>query len=271
MGGSKILATINQDKIMVGQVMNILFSLFVVMFASNLRAGPQKIDITVVTQEWVGFTNKDGTGGYWEIIDGALGSKYKIKKKVVPWKRALNDVKNGKADALAGVYKGYDYLLYPKFHIDLDVVDIVYKKDKFPNYKNLKDTKGKKVLWSRGYSQEFKSHFDFPVSILEFNTLEQGLKLLERDRGDFLVDYKTDILPEAKKQKLDMSQYRVRVGFKGDLTYLAFSKKSAKAKQLIADFDAGLEKLRSSGRLLKIYKKWEWDIEFLPYDDLLKK
>ena len=205
-------------------------SILLTLFILNISAtafGKQKI--TVVTQFWDGYTNEDGSGGYWEILDESIGKIYDIKKSIVPWKRALKMVKSGQADGIVGVYKEFDYLVYPKKHVDTDIVDVIYNKEKNPNYKKLSDMKNKRVFRAATHANMKK--FNFPIEAGQFNSLEQGLQILKRGRADFIVDYRSAIEPAAKKVGFDMSKHDIKVAFKGDLIYFALSKDTLKCEE----------------------------------------
>lgn len=230
-----------------------------------------KKELLFVSTHWKEFTNHDGTGGYWEILDKSLANRgYFISKKNMPWKRAMKMAKDGQADGIVGTYKEANGLIYPKYHIDTDSVDVVYKPSRFPNYQNLQDMNGKKIEWRRGYSSDFKGHFKFKFQLSEFNSLESALKKLSIDRSDFVIDYRNDINEAIKKANLDKNNFKIQVAFRGDHVFIAFAN-SKQAEQLAKDFDAGFKALKDSGELFEIYKNWGWDMTFLPYQDLKTK
>ena len=227
-----------------------------VMIALLTTTASAKTKITLVSQVWENFTNKDGTGGYWEMVDKALGPKYVTEKKLLPWKRAVKLMESKKVDGIVGIYDEHKYIKPPKFHIDVDIVDTIFKASRFPKYKELADMKGSKVAWRRGYEMEFKSKFTFPMTGVPFNAMEAALKKLQKDRIDFIVDYRTDIEPAAKKLGIDLTKdYRIAVAFQGDKVFAGFHD-----PKITKDFELGFKKLIDSGELYKIYKRWGWDL-----------
>ena len=85
-----------------------------------------------------------------------------------------------------------------------------------------------------------------------------------------MIDYRTDIEPEAKKLGFDLEkEYRITEAFRGDNVFVVFPE-SPIQKELTKKFDEGFLKLMKSGELLKIYEKWGWDMDFLPYPEVRK-
>ncbi|MCP3944098.1 MAG: hypothetical protein GY710_21830 [Desulfobacteraceae bacterium] len=109
----------------------LLILMFTLMGFSPVFAG-NIYSIYVVCDEWKDYTNKDGTGAYWEIVKSVYEPVgIKVKTKVMPWKRVKHIVRHKDADALIGDYyeaDAKDYL-YPKWHISVeDPVVAVFKK-----------------------------------------------------------------------------------------------------------------------------------------------
>ncbi len=71
---------------------------------AHLYSNETKV-IHIVCDEWAGFTNKDGTSVYWEVVKAIYEpTGIRVKTKVMPWKRANYTVLNKKADAIVGDY-----------------------------------------------------------------------------------------------------------------------------------------------------------------------
>ncbi|MFW6241724.1 MAG: hypothetical protein ACOC98_14105, partial [Thermodesulfobacteriota bacterium] len=68
-------------------------------FSTAWAAAPEAIHI--ITPEWEGQTNKDGTGLFFEIVRGACEpAGIQVVYRFAPWKRCQETVKKGKADAM---------------------------------------------------------------------------------------------------------------------------------------------------------------------------
>jgi len=231
-------------------------------FASSVFASNDDVDnIFVTTEEWEGYTNKNGTGVYWDIIKKVyepLGIH--VNTKLLPWKRAEAVVLNKQADALLGAYYQQDNeLLYPKWHISIeDPLVIIFgtsniqKGDKL----HILSFKDKKIGWIRGYGFEKTLFKDIPIEKKELSRMQSGLLMLKAGRLDALVDYESNIEPLAQKMGLKLGQsYTTKELEKGNKLFLAFSKTN-RSKKLIKLFDERMEKLVASGEIEKIYLKW---------------
>lgn len=246
------------------QVLISVISVFVTGSAFSASQNQASKVLTVVTEEWKGYTNKDGTGSYWEMVDEIFkGSKYKIKKIIYPWKRAEETVKKGEADAIIGVYEGEKHLTYPKFYIDRDDIDIIYKvsDQKFSDPKDLED---KRVAWRNGYTKDFMGYLKYPSKIVTYIELKAGLLMLNAGRVDYVIDYDTDIVPALVDAKLDKRDFEIKPIFRGAKIYMAFGGKFA--EELKSAFEKGFDRTLKDGTLERIYSSGPWNKDFMPYD-----
>jgi len=101
--------------------------------------------ILVVTEYYEKYTEKDGTGYYYEIISHIF-KDYDVTFKIYPFARSVAMVKSGKADIVLGVYEGDlpDKHLSAK-PIEIDRPDLITKPELVANWKGLESLKGKKV------------------------------------------------------------------------------------------------------------------------------
>ncbi|MCP4024670.1 MAG: transporter substrate-binding domain-containing protein [Desulfobacteraceae bacterium] len=212
----------------------------------------------------MGYTNKDGSGAYWEVLKAIYEPMgIKVDTKTLPWARAVINIKARDSDALVGAYyhqdqDGKDYL-YPKWHLSVeDNITAVYKKGAVFDWQaqGLKDLSGKRIGWIRGY--DFDGGFLNHINIIkcELNNLSSGIKMLYLNRIDILLDYKASILLEAKKLKIDLNKKMVvQVAKQGDKLFVAFAN-TDKSKSLIQIYDKQMDQLVESGEIEAIYEKW---------------
>ncbi len=218
----------------------------------------------VVCDEWEGYTNKDGTGAYWEIVKAVyepLGIK--VKTRVMPWKRAVVTVVNKRADALLGDYyykdkEGKEYL-YPKWHISIeDPIVAVFKKGTIKDWESrgIKSLAGKRVVWLRGYDFDKTLLNGIGVEKHEVTKHIQGIGMVDIGRMDVFLDYRYDTTPVAKKAGIDLDKhYETKIAKPGDKLFVAFAN-TGRSKKLIKIFDERITKLAKSGKIAKIYLKW---------------
>ncbi len=220
-------------------------------------------EMTIVCEEWEGYTNKDGTGAYWEVVKAIFEpSGIKVTTKVVPWKRAEHMVKTQQADAIAGDYyykemDGKDYM-YPKWHLSVeDDITALYKTGMIEDWENLgvKALSGKKIAWIRGYGFDQSLLKDVAVEKKELSDLGNGIKMLNAGRIDVIMDYKTTIVPAAKAGGVDLSNLTFSLVQRGNKLFVVFANTN-KAQVLIKIFDERMGQLAQSGEIEAIYKKW---------------
>ena len=239
-----------------------LFVFGVVLFHVFTVCAEEKMtSIRLVTSEWPGYTNKDGTGLYFDVIKAVYEPVgIKVEFELVPWKRAQKMVKE-KADALVGEYflpkAGY---LYPKWPIDVEDLTILFKKGKIAEWKGEASLENKKVAWIRGY--DFQENIKIKMEISEIDEVKSGLLMLAKDRIDFLVDYEDSIKEEAQKMRdFDLAQNQMEQLRLGEKIYVAFVN-SERGKKLVEIFDTQMAQLYESGVLDTMYKnftQWHYD------------
>jgi polar amino acid transport system substrate-binding protein len=263
-----MLTTIVQEESMKKLYILCLFALtFGVIYISPAFATDVK-EMTIICEEWKGYTNKDGTGVYWEVVKAVFEpAGIKVITKVAPWKRAEYMVKSKKVDAIVGDYyykdrDGKDYV-YPKWHLSVeDDITVLYKNGTVEGWedKGVKSLAGKKVAWIRGYDFDKSILKDTGVTKSELTELGNGIQMLNAGRIDAIVDYKTIIVPEAKKVGVDLSDFTLNVAQQGNKLFVVFAN-SDKAKALIKVFDERMGKLAQSGEVEAIYKKWGFGLK----------
>ncbi len=220
-------------------------------------------EMTIVCDEWEGYTNKDGTGAYWEVVKAVFEpAGIKITTIIVPWKRAEYLIKIKEADAIAGDYyykemDGKDYL-YPQWHLSVeDDITALYKNGVIENLESLgvKSLSGKEVAWIRGYDYDQTLLKDVTVKKKELSDLQNGIRMLMVGRIDVIIDYKTTIVSAAKAGGIDLNDLTFSYIQNGNKLFVAFANTN-KAKFLIKVFDERMGMLVQSGEIEAIYKKW---------------
>lgn len=244
----------------------VYIALILFCMASNLVADSDKV-IKVYCEEWPGYTNRNGTGAYWEVIKAIyepLG--YKVSTSVFPWKRAKKMVADKQGDILVGDYRQFDsaatLFLYPRWHISIeDPVVAVIQRDSMPSLgiKNLAPLSGKRVGWVRGYGFEsdFLKGMRFSKK-LETTKFSYGIGLVLNGRLDAFLDYQASVdayYKEKKISKQDRNRLQVVPVKLGSKLYAAFSNKP-RSRDLVKIFDQQMTVLTKNGEIERIYKKW---------------
>lgn len=82
----------------------------------------QEQQVRLVSEEWLDYTNADGSGLAWDVLRKVFEpAGVKVKVLSAPYSRSVGLVKRGEADAWVGSYKEEnDDNLYPRWHFDMD-------------------------------------------------------------------------------------------------------------------------------------------------------
>lgn len=230
-----------------------LLVIFALTHSPSLFSQP----IVVVTEEWEGYTNKNGDGVYWGIVDAVftkLGVKY--KRSLVPWARAEKEIRSGTADVILGAYYSEGQgIVFPKWHLSVeeDLMAVTQQEDASTWQSKLNN---KPVVWIRGYG--FEKYFKKGTLFQEVNSTKQGLKLVSVKRGLAHIDYLSAITPALKEMKKDINSLSTVKFSDGTKIYVGFSK-TGKALHYVSAFDDVMETFVRDGTIERIYKRWNID------------
>lgn len=99
-------------------------------FEQQVANQPKDLTVKAVSGHWEAYTETDGTGVYWGILEEGLPKSIKLQKEASSWVRATRQFKSNKADILVGTYKdmpeGY---LTSKYHIDYETSVVALTQD----------------------------------------------------------------------------------------------------------------------------------------------
>jgi len=236
----------------------------VVLLAMLLSVAPGAVaaeglpkQIQLVCEEWIDYTNADGTGVAWDVLRKVFEpAGVKVVTQSAPYSRAVGLVKRGEADAWVGSYKEENGdNLYPRWHFDMDHIYALGLASKpVPTSQNV----GKyRLAWVRGY--DYGSYLPDVHEFREIQRREGILPMLEHDRVDFYIDSQTEVdyvLNQASQPE------RFRRTHVAELPlYLAFARND-QAKALRDLFDKRMAELVRSGELKPIFEHWRQPYPF---------
>lgn len=239
------------------RTMLLAMMLMLAPWAGNAAAEDTPRQIRLVSEEWLDYTNADGTGVAWDVLRKVFEpAGVKVVVQSAPYSRAVGLVKRGTADAWVGSYKEEnDDNLYPRWHFDMDHIYALGLTSKpVPTL----DTVGQyRLAWVRGY--DYGSYLPNVRDFREIQRREGILPMLEHDRVDFYIDALTEVdyvLGQAPQPE------RFRRTHVAELPlYLAFGR-SDQAKALIKEFDRRMAELVRSGELKPIFEHWKQPYPF---------
>ena len=236
----------------------LLTNVFFIALLASPKVAAEK-SITVVCSEWKGYTNRDGTGIYWDMVKAIyepLG--FEVHTQIVPWKRAVLMLELKQADALVGDYyyaeKQGKERLYPNWHLSVeDPIIAIFRKDRheIDGFNSLND---KTIIWMRGYNFDKIYLSNIRHQSREVSSEADGLNLIKLDRYDVFLDYRSNIETASKKAGINLSLFETTVMKVGNKLYLSFSN-TDKSRKLIQIYDRRIPELLENGELKKIFTK----------------
>lgn len=232
----------------------LLFNLQI-LFAQNIK------EVLIVSESWEDYTNKDGSGLYFDIVRmiyEPMGIKVKIK--IYPYKRSSMMVDRKVADMWLGSYIDEEgYALYPKYHFDREILTAMFKKEKYPNFIDQKSLANKDVCWIRGYNLD--EYLNVKVKVHERNDRTTILNALEKDRYDFFLDDKRDMQHAIEKNDFNTSNYNIVEVL--EIPLYPGIRNDDRGKELKEIWDKQYENIIKDGSLKKLYMKHDRIKEYL--------
>ena len=220
-------------------------------------------DVKVVTLEWQPFCGQtEGKNIHVEIAKAAFkAAGHNMKLTVVPWKRAMEESKEGKHDAIACAWHSAErQAIYHLVGTKVSNVSVMFKRksDKISfdgDYKKLKKYKVGAVS-GFAYPKGFKeAGFTLDYS----NSDEFNLKKLVAKRVDLFFQDKIQIL-NMIKEKLTPAEAAGIDYVEGNLPkqelFVGFAKSLPGSKKLSEEFAKGMKIIEASGELTKILKSY---------------
>jgi len=213
--------------------------------------------IALVAPMWEDYTNKDGTGLYWDIAKAVyepLGIK--VKTTNIPWNRAMKMVSKYRTfSAIVGETLDTDeQVIFPIYPIDVEYMAVLSKNKEGVEWDGMASLKNQKVGWIKNYDVVPANVREFKLK--EFRNIEQGIRLLDSEKIDFLIDEWDEIAAAMQKQGMSMDDYSINEMPNGSDVYLAFSVDNI-SRELIAIYNERIPQLVANGELAAIYEKWD--------------
>lgn len=225
--------------------------------------------VTVAADSWYPFNGEPGDAkpGYVVEILKSVFEKNgaKVEYTVLPWKRAVADVEQGKIAGVIGAMKSdTPDFTFPEETIGLNDVSFFVKQGSPWKFEGIDSLKGKRLGVCNGYSYNekldayIKANLGAAVDEASGDApIIQNIKKLNAGRIDTCVEVATVFWANVEKAGLKKEDF-VQVGTDGtpNPMYVSFSPKKEESKKLAAQFSEGIKALRSSGDLAKIMEKY---------------
>lgn len=201
--------------------------------------------IQIVAPNWVNYTNKDGSGIYFEVIKHVYPN-CNCEFVVSEFLRAKNQFIQNKADIFVGVLQEeLPNALFPKWFLDTDRPIVAFYLNESTVGGQLSfDFKDKSIAWMQGFN--FTKVVDPGDRLYKVKNREAGFNLLLAKRVDYFIDYEHNFLNDYREKV----SFVVLNNFKK--LYIAFQN-TTKGKRLAEQYDNRLLELRNDGTLKIIF------------------
>jgi len=242
----------------------ILLLLILCIAAGACAQEAEKIEsIQIATPAWEGQTNADGTGLFFDIIRAVYEpGGIKVKFEIMPWKRAVQEMLSGRADAVLDMYREdiAEDMIAPNYPLLTEFTVAVFRKERIKEWKGAESLSGLDVIWIRGYNYHNSRHLrGIKFNWSEIDDYDTAWRMLSKNRADAYLEAYTDAKSYIKGNNVDMNLYRMET-IGGDKGYMV-CRKSRKAENLIRIYEIRIIELLSSGELKKIFDKWNYPFQ----------
>lgn len=236
--------------------------------ASDAYAGTSSekpSDIVLVSEQWNGYTETDGSGLGWDLMREIFEpAGIKVASRTEPYTRAVGLVQRGEADAWVGAYEHeVEGTLYPKWHYDTDeIYALGLASNPAPTLKTLGSYR---LAWVRGY--EYQHYLPNVVHFNEVARRDHILPMLDHGRADLYIDARPEvdfILGQTNDPQRFRTTYLMSIPL-----FLSFAD-NARGRFLRDMFDQRMAQLVHSGKLRPIFARWKQPYPF-DADDAARK
>lgn len=237
--------------------------------AAGLLSAPALADtITIRADEWCPYTcepKADKPGYLIEIAKRVFEpAGHKVDYRLLPWPRAVSEVRNGAYNAIAG--GGADT---PGFTLSKPmgeaVAEFAFRKGEKIDYKGPDSLKTLRlgapagvVSWGAGLDEYIAAHMDDPRRVDLAggeDAYEVNLKKLLAKHVDVIVDY-GNVLGWLTRRLGVAGKIETLAVLTEDDVYIAFAPGNAKSADYAALLGQGVANLRASGELAKILARY---------------
>jgi polar amino acid transport system substrate-binding protein len=226
------------------------------LFMAAGSAGANETIILGAENDWVPYSNKDGTGMANEIVLAAYKAVgIDVKFKVAPYNRLLKMVRDGE---ILGVFNIPKELSNEKEYLFGKVPIFIARSAYYQNVSNPLSATGKEglkngekigVVFDYGYGDFFSGN-DRIVKI-EVRSDQLNLRKLAKGRIDATILYDKTARKLIKENSLSDKVVKAFDSEAGEI-YVAFSKRFPNAQHYADKLDQGLSAIEKSGDMKRI-------------------
>ncbi|MBF0205910.1 MAG: transporter substrate-binding domain-containing protein [Oligoflexia bacterium] len=225
--------------------------------------------LSVCADIWMPFNGdpKSSTPGFMVEVIKKIYAEFdvKIDYRLMPWARAIKEVRTGSCIALIGAYKGdAPDFIFPQeyFSLGTDGFFVLSKKSDW-QYQGIDSLKGMKLgcILDYSYGEEVNEYIkSYPKQvdcIGGIDPLLQNISKLSAGRIDILVEDIAVFNWILDEKDMTGKIVLAGTGQKKMPLYIAFSPKAMRSNIFATFFDRGMRKLSKSGDLAALKKKYK--------------
>jgi ABC-type amino acid transport substrate-binding protein len=216
-----------------------VFRYFLIFILLSFDSQAKQVEISVAAPEIFPFVylndKQEVVGLFVDCLNNSTNENYTFKAMVLPWARALEEVKNNRIDALMpAVYtkQRTEFLSYPNKPMIEFFSDILVKK-KPASFTTFEEAKKQNKLIakvrSKALREDIKARIESPgLTILNIKDTKTALKMLLQNRIDYFVGDPQMVKYTAQQANMNDEFSFVKLSDKTSPSFLAFSKQFAK-------------------------------------------
>ena len=225
------------------------------------RAEERKIIVTV-GPSWEGFTNRDGSGLYHDILRQVY-PEYLKQHLYVPTVQANEMVAIGRADIKLCETEVESPLMFGGYPMYENGYYALFRRERMGVWRGNDSLSGMKGVWRQGYYSRADFSVNFPY--LEVRSGESALKMVILGRADFYIDDLALINESFALAGEEFDPDRFDVKLVGTRKYYPVFLESPRGKRLRTQYDSAMKRLYQEGILQKIYQSWGFPIPKLSH------
>ena len=218
-------------------------------------------EIRIITPQWEGQTNRDGSGLFFDIIRSVYEPEgIRIVFAFAPWKRCISTVQAGERDAMLCVWASHarkDHQLIPKIPLYIEHTAAVVKKASGIVWKGIHSLDYRRAVWLRGYDYHLADQLT-DIQLADWHEVDghdEAWHQLDLDRFDAYIDALIDIRAYVDSGLAEARLYEIHPLWL-QKAYVAFAD-SDRSRQLVRVYDRRAAAMVASGQMAEIYHKWK--------------
>ena len=231
--------------------------------------------LLVVSEEWPGATNADGSGFYWALTRSVYREEgYAVQFQILPYPRATARVLSGAADLWLGAYPDeIPGALYPQTPFDADILSIAVRADRVPAEQRRSGEQqaataaltaelleDQAVAWQEGY--ELEQYLPVAVRPRPVPSREAGVAMVYRRRVAAVVDSRHEL--EIARAEMGFTDEQIVILPLYEIPLVPGFRNDERGLRLQEVWDRRMQALHESGALRRIYLEYGYT-DFYPF------